>query len=111
MGIDLELHSGPPRRSGRRREPTLVHASHEHGEVLAGLLSGLPRNTSGKLWTVDPYNDTVFNEQVAEAALREIPGLLSRCTGAAQTAAVRELAAFLEACATTPGSRLVFVGD
>lgn len=111
MGTDLRLHSERPRRSGRRRDPTLVRESYEHGEALAALLSELPTNTSGKLWTVDPYNDTVFNEQVAEAALREIPGLLDRCTGEAQTAAVRDLAVFLKACATTPGSYLVFVGD
>ncbi|MEU9916033.1 hypothetical protein [Streptomyces sp. NPDC051001] len=116
MGIDLELHNGRPhrperRRKPERRKPTLIRQSYEHGEALAGLISELSPNTSGKLWMVDPYNDTLFNEQVAEAALREIPDLLSRCSDDAQTAAVRDLAAFLEACATTPGSYLVFVGD
>ncbi|MEV7891279.1 hypothetical protein ACWD3I_32230 [Streptomyces sp. NPDC002817] len=113
MGIDLQLHSGRPHRPKRRQKqkPTLIRQSYEHGETLAGLISGLPTNTSGKLWMVDPYRDTLFDEQVAEAALREIPDLLNRCTDGAQTAAVRDLAAFLEACASTPGSYLVFVGD
>lgn len=113
MGIDLHLHSGRPHQPKRRqaRKPTLIRQSYEHGETLAGLISELPTNTSGKLWMVDPYSDTVFNEQVAEAALREIPDLLNRCTSQAQTAAVQDLAAFLEACATTPGSYLVFAGD
>lgn len=113
MGIDLQLHNGRPHQPKRRQKqkPTLIRQSHEHGEALAALISELPTNTSGKLWMVDPYRDTLFNEQVAEAALREIPDLLNRCTSDAQTAAVRDLAAFLEACATTPGSHLVFVGD
>ncbi|MFJ2239082.1 hypothetical protein [Streptomyces sp. NPDC087859] len=115
MGIDLQLHNGrphqPKRRQKQKPKPTLIRQSHEHGEALAGLISELPTNTSGKLWMVDPYRDTLFNEQVAEAALREIPDLLNRCADDAQTAAVRDLAACLEDCATTPGSYLVFVGD
>lgn len=113
MGIDLQLHNGRPHwpKPRQKQKPTLIRQSYEHAETLAGLISELPTNTSGKLWTVDPYRDTLFNEQVAEAALREIPDLLNRCADDAQTAAVRDLAAFLEACATTPGSYLVFVGD
>lgn len=113
MGIDLQLHSGRPHwpKRHQKEKPTLIRQSSGHGEALAGLISELPADTSGKLWMVDPYNDTLFNEQVAGAALREIPDLLSRCTDDAQTAAVRDLAALLEACATTPGSYLVFVGD
>ncbi|MFF8024756.1 hypothetical protein ACFZDJ_27375 [Streptomyces sp. NPDC007896] len=113
MGIDLQLHDSRPHWPSRRsmRRPTLVRESHKHGEALAQLIAKLPSNTSGKLWMVDPYNDTVFNEQEAEAALREIPDLLDRCTDDSQAEAVRELTAFLEDCATTPGSYLVFVGD
>ncbi|WP_327317973.1 hypothetical protein [Streptomyces sp. NBC_01235] len=113
MGIDLQLHDGRPHWPGRRskRGPTLVRQSHEHGEAPARLIAELPVNTSGKLWTVDPYDDTVFNEQEAEAALGEIPDLLDRCSDEARAAAVRDLAAFLADCATTPGSCPVFVGD
>ena len=113
MGIDLQLHDGRPHWPGRRskRRATLVRASHEHGEALARLIAGLPPGTADRLRAVDPYNDTVFNEQQAEAALREIPALLDRCTDSAQTEAVEDLAGFLTACAGTPGSHLVFVGD
>ncbi|WP_328491669.1 hypothetical protein OHS59_02205 [Streptomyces sp. NBC_00414] len=113
MGIDLQLHDSRPHWPNRRskRKPTLMHQSHEHGEALAQLIVKLPLNTSGKLWTVDPYNDTVLNEQEAEAALREIPALLGLCTDEAQTEAVRDLAVYLKDCAATPGSYLVFVGD
>ncbi|MFJ8104777.1 hypothetical protein [Streptomyces sp. NPDC096132] len=113
MGIDLQLHKDRPHWPTRRskREPTLIRASHEHAEALAELLARLPAPASGRLGTVDPYDDTVFNEQVAEAALAEIPGLLTHCTGPAHTAAAHDLATFLTACATTPGSHLVFVGD
>ncbi|KES03729.1 hypothetical protein BU52_28865 [Streptomyces toyocaensis] len=113
MGIDLQLHDGrpfwPSRRSKRRA--TLIRQTHEPGEALAQLIVKLPRNTSGKLWTVDPYNDTILNEQEAEATLREIPDLLECCTDDSEAEAVRALAAYLEACAATPGSYLVFAGD
>lgn len=113
MGIDLQLHDDRPHWPTRRSKgrATLVRESWEHGEALARVLATLPANTSGKLWMVDPYNTTTFNEQVAEVALREIPDLLNRCTGDTETEAVRDLAEFLEACATTPRSHLVFLGD
>ncbi|MER7191300.1 hypothetical protein [Streptomyces flaveolus] len=113
MGIDLQLHDSRPHWPGRRskRRPTLIRQSCEHGKVLAQMIATLPANTSGKLWTVDPYNDTVLNEQEAAAALREIPHLLDRCTDDSQTKAVGELAIYLQDCAATPGSHLVFVGD
>ncbi|MEU7629576.1 hypothetical protein AB0C34_06270 [Nocardia sp. NPDC049220] len=113
MGIDLQLHNSRPQWPGRRsrRKPTLVRQSHEHGAALAKLIAELPTNTSGKLWTVDPYNNTVFNEQEAAAALREIPDLLDRCTDNSHAEAICDLAAYLNDCATTPGSYLVFVGD
>ncbi|MFE9400068.1 hypothetical protein [Streptomyces flavidovirens] len=96
MGIDLQLHDSRPHWPSRRskRKPTLIRQSHQHGEVLAQLIAKLPVNTSGKLGTVDPYNDTVLNEQEAEAALREIPDLLDRCTDDSQANAVRELAVY-----------------
>ncbi|MER5400906.1 hypothetical protein [Streptomyces sp. NPDC002599] len=113
MGIDLQLHDGRPHWPSRRskRKPTLIRQSFEHGEALAELIAKLPANTSGKLWMVDPYNDTTFNEQAAEAALREIPDLLDRCTDDAQVEAAEDLAAYLKDCATTPGSYLIFIGD
>ncbi|MFD0274044.1 hypothetical protein ACFVHB_09025 [Kitasatospora sp. NPDC127111] len=65
----------------------------------------------GKLWRVDPYGDTQFNEQEARAALGEITDLLQLCADAAQTTAVTDLAVLLKSCATTPGSYLWFIGD
>ncbi|MFJ8871328.1 hypothetical protein ACIRD6_36960 [Streptomyces sp. NPDC102473] len=113
MGIDLQLHDGRPYWPSRRskRRATLIRQSHELGEALAQLVAKLPRNTSGKLWTVDPYNDTIFNEQEAEAALREIPDLLQCYTEDPEAEAIRILAAYLEACVATPGSYVVFLGD
>jgi hypothetical protein len=113
MGIDLQLHDSRPHWPSRRskRKPTLIRQSGGHGEALAQLIAKLPASTSGKLWTVDPYNNTALNEQDAEAALREIPDLLDRCTDDFQANAVRDLATYLQDCATTPGSYLVFVGD
>ncbi|WP_328665211.1 hypothetical protein [Streptomyces sp. NBC_00328] len=67
MGIELELHSGRPRRKGSFRD-TLLPGSYEHGEALARMLSTLDRNSSGKLGWVDPYGDTLFNEQEAQVA-------------------------------------------
>ncbi|UXX91158.1 hypothetical protein N7U49_00100 [Streptomyces sp. AD2-2] len=113
MGIDLQLHGSRPYWPSRRskRKPSLIRQSGEYGEALAQLIAKLPTNTSGKLWTVGPYTDTVLNDQEAEAALREIPDLLDRCTDDVQANAVRDLATYLQDCATTPGSYLVFVGD
>ncbi|MET9519496.1 hypothetical protein [Streptomyces sp. NPDC002994] len=57
MGIDLQLHDSRPHWPSRRskRKPSLIRQSGEHGEALAQLIAKLPANTSGKLWTVDPY--------------------------------------------------------
>ncbi|MEN2417429.1 hypothetical protein AABB02_04920 [Streptomyces rimosus] len=60
---------------------------------------------------MDPYGDTLFNEQEAQAALPEAAELIERCTDASQKAALRDLAALLERCAATPGSYLWFMGD
>ncbi|MFJ9518458.1 hypothetical protein ACIRPK_09360 [Kitasatospora sp. NPDC101801] len=112
MGIELELHSVRPARSNWNMSRTsLLRGSYEHGEALAEVLATLKVNGPGKLWAVDPYGNTQFNEQESQAALGEIAGLLTQCSDAAQTAAVTDLAALLKACATTPGSYLWFIGD
>jgi hypothetical protein len=112
MGIELELHSERPAcRNWRKSRATLVCGSYDNGEALARVLTGLDRNGPGKLCWVDPYGNTLFNEQEAEAALREVPGLLQQCTSESQAAAMQDLAALLEFCATTPGSYLWFIGD
>jgi hypothetical protein len=112
MGIELELHSERPAcNNWRKSRTTLVRGSYKNGEALARVLAKLDRKGPGKLWWVDPYGNTLFNEQEAEAALREVPGLLQQCTSESQAAAVHDLAALLESCATTPGSHLWFIGD
>jgi hypothetical protein len=42
-------------------------------------LSVLDRNGSGKLGWVDPYGDTLFNEQEAEAARAEVAVVVRDC--------------------------------
>jgi len=111
MGIELELHSERPAFHWRKSRATLVRGSYNNSEALACVLASLGRNGPGKLGWVDPYGNTVFNQQEAEAALREVPGLLQQCTSESQEAAVRDLAALLQSCATTPGSHLWFMGD
>ncbi|MFD8598084.1 hypothetical protein ACFV1L_24065 [Kitasatospora sp. NPDC059646] len=112
MGIELELHSARPARSSwSTSRATLLRGSYEHGDALDQALSTLDPRGSGRLRQVDPYGDTLFGEQEAEAALREIPDLLERCVYESQAAAVRDLAALLTACANTPGSYLWFIGD
>ncbi|MFF0732944.1 hypothetical protein ACFYVK_15145 [Streptomyces chartreusis] len=110
MGIELELHSGRPTRS-RSSRGTLLRGSYEHGEALARALSTLDRHGSGKLGWVDPYGDTLFNEQEADVARQEVAALTQRCIDEQQKAALLDLAELLEACAATPGSYLWFMGD
>ncbi|MFH8747716.1 hypothetical protein ACH4GK_27970 [Streptomyces rimosus] len=110
MGIELELHSARPAR-GKASGSTLLHGSYEHGEALAWALSPFVRTGPGKLAWVDPYGDTLFNEQEAQAALPEAAELIERCADASQKAALQDLAALLERCAATPGSYLWFMGD
>ncbi|MEU4148697.1 hypothetical protein [Streptomyces sp. NPDC026659] len=110
MGIELELHSGRPRRKGSSRD-TLLRGSYRHGEALATALSPLDRHGSGKLGWVDPYGDTLFNEQEARIAHEEATALAQRCADERQKAALLDLAELLEACAATPGSYLWFMGD
>ncbi|MDQ0938052.1 hypothetical protein [Streptomyces turgidiscabies] len=110
MGIELELHSGRPARKGQSRR-TLLRGSYEHGEALARALSTLDRHGPGKLGWVDPYGDTLFNEQEAQAARQEAVALARRCADEQQKAALLDLVELLEACAATPGSYLWFMGD
>jgi hypothetical protein len=110
MGIELELHSGRPAR-GRSSPNTLLRGSYQHGEALARALSTLDRHGSGKLGWVDPYGDTLFNEQEARVALQEVTALAQRCADEGQKTALLDLAELLEACAATPGSHLWFMGD
>lgn len=110
MGIELELHSGRPTRKGSPRD-TLLRGSYEHGEALARALSTLDRYNSGKLGWVDPYGDTLFNEQEAQVARQEVAALSQRCADEQRKAALLDLAGLLEACAATPGSYLWFMGD
>lgn len=112
MGIELELHTAPPARfDWDMSRATLLRGSYEHGEALAHALTQLKPNSPGKLWGVDPYGNTLFDEQEAQAALREIGGLLQQCACPSQTAAVNDLAELLKSCAATPGSYLWFIGD
>ena len=110
MGIELELHSGRPsfKRASRN---TLLQGSYQHGEALARVLSTLDRHASGRLGWVDPYGDTLFNEQAAQAARLEVAALSHRCTDQREKAALHDLAEFLDVCAATPGSYVWFMGD
>ncbi|OKJ14069.1 hypothetical protein [Kitasatospora sp. CB01950] len=110
MGIELELHSGRPVRKKSARD-TLLRSSYEYGEGLALALSGLDLHNSGVLGRVDPYRDTVINEQEAEVARREVAVLIENAATEHQRSALLDLAAMLEACAATPGSYLWFIGD
>ncbi|MDH6708588.1 hypothetical protein P3T27_005328 [Kitasatospora sp. MAA19] len=120
MGIELELHSARPTWTEsddwHTSRVTLLQGSYEHGEALEQVLSRLGRSSSGELCpgglrSVDRVGDTLFDEREAEAALREIPGLLQQCTYESHTAAVRDLATLLASCVATPGSYLWFMGD
>ncbi|NKQ23964.1 hypothetical protein [Streptomyces galbus] len=113
MGIDLELHSARPvRKDWRRSRATLLRRSYEYGEVLAEALTALHESgVRGRLTGLDPYRDTLMNEQEAEAALREIEGLKEACGSDRRRDALDDLAALLRACAATPGSYLWFVAD
>ncbi|EDY44546.1 hypothetical protein SSBG_02508 [Streptomyces sp. SPB074] len=109
MGIELELHSGRPRKGSSRA--TLLRGSYAHGDALARALSALDRHGSGKLGWVAPYGDTMFNEQEAEVARQEVAVLVRNCSDEGQRAALLDLGVLLEACTATPGSHLWFMGD
>ncbi|MEU0003664.1 hypothetical protein ABZ079_04975 [Streptomyces sp. NPDC006314] len=107
MGIELELRVKRTTQ-GKGRRDVVIRGSHEHGEALARALDGL---TEGRLAQVDPYRDTRFTEQDAQAALTEVAALVRDCANPFQEAALLDLAELLEACAATPGSCLWFIGD
>ncbi|WP_086821315.1 hypothetical protein [Allokutzneria sp. NRRL B-24872] len=112
MGVELELHSARPASSNwKKSRTTLVMGSYEHGERLAEVLSWLPWDGTVRLGLVDASGNTVFNEQEAEVALKEVPDLLQRCSAPEQIAAVQDLEQLLRACSRTPGSYLWFMGD
>ncbi|MET9729288.1 hypothetical protein ABZZ79_01060 [Streptomyces sp. NPDC006458] len=113
MGIDLELHSARPARNNwRKSRATLLRSSYGHGDALADALGSLQLlGVSGRLTAVDPYGDTLMNEQEAAAALREIHDLRQRCGDERQLAALDDLATMLQQCAATRGSYLWFAGD
>jgi hypothetical protein len=89
----------------------LLRGSYEHGEALTRALSALDRHGSGKLRWVDPYGNTLFNEQEAQVARQEVAALTQMCTDDQQTAALLDLAELLDDCVATPGSYLWFMGD
>jgi hypothetical protein len=90
---------------------TLVRGSYQHGDALARALRKASPHDLGKLAWVDPYGDTLFNEQEAQATLSQAAALSKGCTDGPEKAAVDDLLAMLEACAATPGSHLWFMGD
>ncbi|NNJ02780.1 hypothetical protein HHX38_01270 [Streptomyces sp. PKU-MA01144] len=112
MGIDLELHSARPTRNWRKSRATLLRSSYGHGDALADALGSLQLlGVPGRLTAVDPYGDTLMNEQEAAVALTEISGLRQQCSDQNQVAAMDDLATQLQQCANTPGSYLWFQGD
>ncbi|WP_030685603.1 hypothetical protein [Streptomyces sp. NRRL B-1347] len=111
MGVEIELHAERPVLDWKRSRTTLIHGSYEHGDALAEVLLGIDETTRGGLGRVDPYGDTLFNEQQAQAALREVPELFEDCSGPSHRAAVLDLQQLLRSCSQTPGSYLWFVGD
>lgn len=101
-----------------------MRSSYEHGDALAELLESFGQlSVAGRLAGVDPYGDTLMNEQEAAAALREIreiretreirdaDGLRRLCVDGRRLDALDDLAEMLEQCAATPGSYVWFAGD
>ncbi len=113
MGIDLALHSSRSTHNNwRKSRAMLLRSSYGHGDALADALGSLQfLGVSGRLTAVNPYGDTLMNEQEAAAALQEIHGLRRSCAEERQLAALEYLTAMLEQCAATPGSYLWFAGE
>ncbi|QTD95813.1 hypothetical protein [Streptomyces cyanogenus] len=109
MGIELELRvkQTAARGKGRQRE-TVIRTSHKHGETLALALEEV---TQGRLAQIDPYRDTRFTDQDAQAALPEVTTLVRQCASPFQKAALLELAETLTAYVAKPGSYLWFISD
>ncbi|MFE6051021.1 hypothetical protein ACFQ6N_09710 [Kitasatospora sp. NPDC056446] len=110
MSIEIALYDGRP-NNGRRTGPALLHLSTGHGGDLAEALAAHAGPSDHRLRRIDPYGDTLLNEQDAGATFEEATALLSRCTTEAQRAAVRDLRNLLAHCAATPGSWLCLYGD
>ncbi|MFE4973979.1 hypothetical protein ACFRAR_17955 [Kitasatospora sp. NPDC056651] len=110
MSIEVALYDGRP-KGGDRDRPAMLHLSTGHGGGLAAALAEHARPSDHRLGRIDPYGDTLFNEQDAGAAFEEATALLARCTDEAQRAAVRDLRNLLAHCAATPGSWLCLYGD
>ncbi|WP_229899283.1 hypothetical protein [Streptomyces capoamus] len=106
MGVDLQLRVESGARRKGRREETVVRASHEHGEALARILDERLRRGTGRLGQIDPYRDTRFNEQDAQAALPEVYALAREWADASGRAALLDLAELLQECVARPGSCL-----
>ncbi|PSK59045.1 MULTISPECIES: hypothetical protein [Streptomyces] len=112
VGIDVELHSARPARNWKKARRTFLRGCYGHGDALADALGSLHYlGVRGRLPAVDPYGDTVMNEQEAAAALSELPSLSEQCADERQRAALDDLAAVLEQCVATPGSYVWFAGD
>lgn len=111
MGVEIELHSERPARQGKKSRATLIRGSYQHGEALARVLDMVRSADNSRLARVDPYGDTLWNEQEAEVVIEEASSLLRRCTEDAQRAAVEDLVVMLRLCAPTSGSHLWFMGD
>jgi hypothetical protein len=111
MGVEIELHSERPARHGKKSRVTLIRGSYQHGEALAHVLDIVRSAGGGRLAQVDPYGDTLWNEQEAEVVIEEASRLLRQCTQDAQRAAVEDLVVLLRLCARISGSYLWFMGD
>lgn len=111
MGVEVELHSERPVRQRKRSRATLILGSYQHGEALARVLDTVHSAGGGRLAQVEPYGDTLWNEQEAGAAIEEASDLLRRCAEDAHRAAVDDLVVMLRLCAGTAGSYLWFMGD
>ncbi|MEV7368694.1 hypothetical protein ACSHXN_28165 [Streptomyces sp. HUAS TT11] len=112
VGIDVELHSARPARNWKKARTTFLRGCYDPADALADALGSLHYlGVPGRLTAVDLYGDTVMNEQEAAAALTEVPGLMEQCTDERQRAALDDLAAVLQECASTPGSYVWFAGD
>ncbi|MFC0539920.1 hypothetical protein [Kutzneria chonburiensis] len=108
MGIDLILYTERP--PGHRRRPARV--IRRWGDPADNLPTALSRlGGDRRLAAIDPYGDTLYNEQQAEAALKEVRQLEDLCTTDGEREAVGALRGMLAECAGTPGSYLMFVGD
>jgi hypothetical protein len=106
-GIDLRLYAERP--PGHRKWPALLRSWIDPANHLVRMLDRLGGDR--RLAAIDPYGDTEYNEQQAEAALREVQQLEALCATDGERQAVAALRGMLADCAGTPGSYLMFVGD